>query len=356
MAYAAALDDSLWERWAEEVARATGGAGATFMVWSDRQTIRATHTYAADPLALDEYLSHQWRHDPQVPFAMAMKRSGFYVDSDHLDLANPATAEYMKWQNDRADWHHHMTGVTLLGQSGARASICIHRSRAMGPVPTRERTRFGGAFPDISRALSMSFHFSQMLEQSFWDGMLDDPDKDAALLLNERGAAIRLTPAVERLLAESDELSIVAERLGCREVELDDALGAVIGHAISNDDARSGAVRIPRKPGQAPLLVVAYPLVRSQRLLAPSEAAALVRIIDLGDDGKARNDLYRQAFGLSPREAETAVLLMNGHSVESAAAVLDLSVLTVRIHVRNLLAKTGTGRQAELVRVLARLR
>ncbi|MDB5687461.1 MAG: transcriptional regulator, LuxR family protein [Rhizorhabdus sp.] len=356
MAYAAALDDSLWERWAEEVTVAMGGVGGTFMVWNDRRTIRMSRAFAADPVAYDEYLTHQWQHDPQVPVAMAMKRSGFYVDADHLDLNDRATADYMKWQDMKAGWYHHVTGVALLGKGGARATICIHRSKSDGPVPVRDRARFASIFPDTIRAMNMGFRFAQMLEQSFWDGLIDDPATEAALLLGEDGAVIRQTAAAEALFAQGDELTVRARRLGCREPDLDDALSAVIGNAMCDDGARSGAVRVPRKPGQSPLLIVAYPVVRSHRLLAPSEAAAIVRIIDLGDDGKSRHDLYRQAFGLSPREAETAVLLMNGHSVESAAACLNLSALTVRIHVRNLLAKTGTARQAELVRVLSRLR
>ena len=355
LAYAAALDDSLWEQWAEEITVAMGGDGATFMAWNDRQTIRMSHPFAVDPVAFDEYLSHQWQHDPQVPLAMGMKRSGFYVDSDHLDLSDPATAEYMKWQVSRSGWQHHMTGVALLGSSGARATICIHRARTSGPVLARDRAKFAATFPDVIRAMNMGFRFSQMLEQSFWEGLVDDPDMDAALLLDEKGAVLRLTDAAEALIARGDGLSVRGGRLGARDADLDDALEAVIGHALRDEGARSGAVRVPGRPGRSSLLVVVYPLARSRRMLAPSEAAALVRIVDPAGEGRTRQHLYRQAFDLSPREAEMAVLLMNGHSVESAAAFLNLSALTVRIHVRNLLAKTGTGRQAELVRVLSRL-
>ncbi|WP_375402289.1 helix-turn-helix transcriptional regulator [uncultured Sphingomonas sp.] len=89
-------------------------------------------------------------------------------------------------------------------------------------------------------------------------------------------------------------------------------------------------------------------------MLAPLEAAALVTIVDpiAARRGPA---LYAQAFGLTPREAELAGALMAGHSVESAAAALAMSVATARIHLRRLFSKTDTTRQAELMRLLARM-
>jgi DNA-binding CsgD family transcriptional regulator len=59
----------------------------------------------------------------------------------------------------------------------------------------------------------------------------------------------------------------------------------------------------------------------------------------------------RSLFGLTPAEARVACLLVV-ETVEEVAASLGVSVATVRSHVQKLLAKTGTRRQSELVRLL----
>lgn len=46
---------------------------------------------------------------------------------------------------------------------------------------------------------------------------------------------------------------------------------------------------------------------------------------------------------------------MMGESPERAAAFLDLKVSTARWHLASMFRKTGTGRQAELVRLLLSL-
>ena len=62
----------------------------------------------------------------------------------------------------------------------------------------------------------------------------------------------------------------------------------------------------------------------------------------------------RALFGLTRAEGVFAELLMQGQSVETAADRLCISVNTARTHLKRILLKTDTGRQAELVRVLMR--
>ncbi len=69
----------------------------------------------------------------------------------------------------------------------------------------------------------------------------------------------------------------------------------------------------------------------------------------------ARPDLLRLTFGLTRAEAALALRLLAGHGLPSAAAELGVSHSTARTHLRAIFRKTGTNRQAELARLLARL-
>ncbi len=64
-------------------------------------------------------------------------------------------------------------------------------------------------------------------------------------------------------------------------------------------------------------------------------------------------DMFVSIFGATLGELRVLKLLLNGMSVEEVSAALSLSQNTVRTHVKSLFAKTGTTRQAELLRLAA---
>jgi DNA-binding NarL/FixJ family response regulator len=81
----------------------------------------------------------------------------------------------------------------------------------------------------------------------------------------------------------------------------------------------------------------------------------------------SREDTYRSApyrsasalvsrfLGLTPSEAEVAVALAAGKNTDDIAAERGAAKNTVRAQVQSILSKTGSRRQAELVRLLPSL-
>ena len=65
--------------------------------------------------------------------------------------------------------------------------------------------------------------------------------------------------------------------------------------------------------------------------------------------------LLRDLFGLTPAEARLALELAHGASPRDAANRLGVTWNTTRTQLKAVLAKTGTNRQAALVRLLAAL-
>lgn len=64
--------------------------------------------------------------------------------------------------------------------------------------------------------------------------------------------------------------------------------------------------------------------------------------------------LIQQVFDFTPTENVIAILVFQGKSLRSIAADRDISIETVRSHLKSILQKTETNRQAELVAKLAR--
>ena len=86
-----------------------------------------------------------------------------------------------------------------------------------------------------------------------------------------------------------------------------------------------------------------------------SEAAALIIVTDPEDGPRPPESVLKQLFGLTGAEARLAMALGAGKTLEVAADEFAVTRHTVRGQLRDLFAKTGTGRQAELVRLLSNL-
>jgi DNA-binding CsgD family transcriptional regulator len=65
--------------------------------------------------------------------------------------------------------------------------------------------------------------------------------------------------------------------------------------------------------------------------------------------------ILQEMFGLTPAEADVAVLLTQGVAVAEIARRRQVSITTVRSQVSGLKAKTETKREADLVRRLLAL-
>jgi DNA-binding CsgD family transcriptional regulator len=65
-----------------------------------------------------------------------------------------------------------------------------------------------------------------------------------------------------------------------------------------------------------------------------------------------RQQWLRDDFGLTRAEAAVAVEILETDGLQAVADRLDISLATARTHLAHLFDKTGTHRQAELVRLV----
>jgi len=355
-AYDAAFDDSLWEPWSHTITSMLGGAGGTFFVLNsvNQQIESMVNCWGKTAGIIDEYMEGWWQFDPQMSAACGLRNTAVYLDTDYVDLACRDTASYMDWQREKGGFDHHMTAVVILPQD-RRVGISIHRATQSSYTPTSEYRKLAAMFPEISRAMRLGYQHSDMLQTAFWDGVIVGKVGQMALLLDETGRVIRHSDAAHRLVALRDGLDILAGRVRSLRPDDDAALQSIIGQAIDPISPRSGAASVSRPSGKHPLILVCYPLPRTSRMLAPAEAAALLTIIDPSIRLCNATSLYRQIFHLTAREAEIANALAVGHSVESAAAMLEMTMPTARTHMRRIFEKTGTSGQTSLIRLLGRI-
>ncbi len=102
------------------------------------------------------------------------------------------------------------------------------------------------------------------------------------------------------------------------------------------------------------LFVAPLPVARDASPHASRSAMLVLGGTRFDDSLPSAQDL-RQYFSLTPAESTVAHLLCAGFVPKDVARQLQVSIPTVRSHLRSLLSKTGTRRQTELIGLLSSL-
>lgn len=353
-AYAAALDESLWGDWTWQTARMLGGVCGAFHVVDATGRIRHQHIRHEDPSRIERYIADGIaRLDPQAAYVASRRQAHVYVDTDHADRDDPATREYFAWQSSNGGLQHYLTITVPLDEARIFAGLSVHRHVDDGPTPGVSRRRLERLLPDIQRALELSFLHAEKITSAYWDGLLSQRT-EPCLLLGERGHVLRMTAEMEAVFAEGDGLRCLRGRLSGGGGVADAAIGRFIG-LLTTGAGAPDACRVDRPSGKPAYVLTGYPLAGRARLLAPAEAVAMVTVVDPATMPPSLPRRWQRAYGLTPREMELAERMVAGQSLETAADHLAITKGTARVHLRQLFAKTDLNRQAELIRLLARI-
>lgn len=125
-----------------------------------------------------------------------------------------------------------------------------------------------------------------------------------------------------------------------------------IGQAARGVDSGGKAVALSRMNSEQPLSVMVVPLRRQPEGPGPGEAAAVLFIGDPDDDQAFPAEHLMILFGLTRAEAALTLALLQGRGLEWAARQAAIGMNTARTHLKRVFDKTGTHRQAELVRLV----
>ena len=102
----------------------------------------------------------------------------------------------------------------------------------------------------------------------------------------------------------------------------------------------------------APVFVEVMP-VTSQPHAVIKDLLTVV-LYDSADSRPVDVTLLKQTYGLTAAEARVCSLLASGANAQQLAQTLGIAQGTVRIHLKRIYAKTGSKRQAELIRLVLR--
>lgn len=349
--YDAALDDALWTGTAGRIAEAFGSSSAVVKLHgADARIDLLEHTdNLAVPPAREAWAQEWHRRDLWVERSLAHGMSKIITGDD---LATPQeqaqSGFYQEWLAELEI--HHMIGAVFPAVDGAVGVIGIHRPQASGQYLAEDRRRAALLLPHLRRALQLGQRLGRHVALQALDRI------DAGTMVVDRsGRVMHASAPAEAILQASPDLEVRSGRLRCRSPALNDRLQAAIRAAVETAAGRPAsppvALAVPRE-ARAPLTLTVTPLRPSAGGLGAQRPCALVFVRD--PQAPMAVEPLCQLFGLTPAEGAVAADLARGLSLDSIARLRGVRIATVRSHVKQILAKTGTHRQAELVALLAR--
>jgi DNA-binding CsgD family transcriptional regulator len=251
---------------------------------------------------------------------------------------------------------HHMIGMVFPTEADGFGVLGIHRPRAGGHYTDADRHKAALLVPHIQRAFQISRRLTgvSLAQDAAFDAL--DRINTGVILLDQSRRIIYANGLAETFLRDIPEIGVSNGCLIVRDPVMGRRLAALVSGVIDSADGQHGpapaALAVPRDEA-APFTLTLAPFRPRWSRLNGQPALALVFMRDPGcvciDP-----DQLRDLFGLTRAEAAIAVDLVRGMSMAGIAAAHGVGGETVRSHVKKILAKTGTQRQAEAAALLLR--
>jgi len=172
------------------------------------------------------------------------------------------------------------------------------------------------------------------------------------IVLDQQGKVIFTNAPGGALLAERDGISLSSDGI-CRASTpaetkaLKDCIQSVLQPA--EGDARDGGLALSRPSMRRPLSAIATPI---DGMDGDGRAAVALFVTDPERQTRPPRALLQKLFQLTGSEAKIVQGLVEGKSLEEIAPEAGITIGSARTYLKQVFAKTGTNRQADLVRMV----
>ncbi len=221
----------------------------------------------------------------------------------------------------------------------------------------------------VSRALGVMFHLRDDAFQVAASHAALERLASGVLLLDGRGAVQFCNAAALQHLGQQNAVVLkagVAVGLGDRltlvpclhqhEDSFQKALRDAVQPLAGVPDHFSNALVLPDADGKPACVVHVAPLGQASALSVGVETPrAIVFLYDLAAASRVSPTLLSELFGLTPAEARAALQMLQGGTAEDMAQRLGVTPHTFKSQLKTVYAKSGTHRQADLLKMLLAL-
>ena len=356
--YDAALDPSLWRDVLGKAGAFVGGPVAAIFAKSPTALTGTLYYHSGDRypsyrrLYFDKYIkldpttAAQYFSDVEQPMAVA----DIMPYEEFLE-----TQFYKEWVQPQGM----VDAVTaVLDKSVTSAALfVVFRYQEDGLVDDETRRRMRLIVPHIRRAVLIGRLID--LKSAEAASLADTLDGLSAgmCLVDADGRIVHANAACHVMLDAADFLTANGGRLVARDPAIDQALQQLFA-AAGDGDAAIGTqgIALPLRAQDGVRYVAdVLPLTSGARRLTgiAYRATAAVFVRKAALDTRSPPEVIARTYHLTPTELRVLLAIVEVGGVPEVAAALGIAESTVRTHLGRLFEKTGAGRQADLVKIVA---
>ncbi|MEV5834830.1 LuxR C-terminal-related transcriptional regulator [Nocardia sp. NPDC052112] len=347
----AALHPREWSQALHDIVTALGAHRGGLVVSESNSRRMTACSLGADELR-HSYNTRFWRIDP---IARALEHQPAGVITTYEELLG---SDYLHRHPFFCDWmvpHRLGNGILALLTSGTSTTwigVYPDGSRDLDRAQAASAMRL--LLPHLRNALNVQSCLTDARDAHSQAIAVLDAHRHGLVIVSSCGAVSYANPAALSILESRDGLGI-GRRGHLESSDSRTAVGvrAMIDSAIRRHGPYAGGrTLIPRHSGRSSYALLVLPLDPKVGRPEDRTSAALVVIVDPDHETSGGPKALRQLYGLTGAEARVAAAASRGEGLRSIAEELAVSANTVRTHLQRVFEKTGTHRQAELVRVL----
>lgn len=250
---------------------------------------------------------------------------------------------------------HDLRAIGLARDPTVIRSLAFLRLDSVGDIGDVEVGAAWLLIPHLRRAVAISklLDVESVIAATFETAL--DTLAVAVVLTDTELRVVHANAAAQAMLASRDPIRTEQGRLVLRPSDVAAKLGMAVRQAANNEAAVGKRAFIPAPSANgARWGLHVLPLNHDELRpgLAPSAVAAIF-VAPPVSPMTAPNDALAAFFDLTLAEAHVFAQIAEGKTQAEIARAMDIEIGTVKTHLLHIFAKTGTHRQADLVRLSA---
>jgi DNA-binding CsgD family transcriptional regulator len=353
--YDAALDSTRWPRVLASIADYVDGRVAGLLTKDPvRNQVKACWHAGGDPHYIKLYAETYSRLGPIATLPLGEVEEVVSIPEVVPYEEFRRGRYYREWAEPQG-WVDIAMAVIDKSASGS-AYLTMSRDRSTGMVDAIMRERMALVVPHVRRAvlIGKAIEFKECEAEAFADVL--DGLSASVFLVDLHGRIVHVNDAGENTLRGGNFLRSVGGRLVASDPLVDHGLRETVAAAASGDreiGSRGIAVPVSTRDGERYVAHV-LPLASGERHRAgPSAATAALFVRKAALERALPPEVIGKTYNLTPAELRVLLGVVDIGGVPEIATAFGVAETTVKTHLGRLFEKTGTGRQADLVKLVA---
>jgi DNA-binding CsgD family transcriptional regulator/PAS domain-containing protein len=349
-----ALDPKRWREFLEALGRRLKGAATLLLRSPHVAEAGLLYSWGGSDEVLAQYSHRYFPLDPFVnlPDKQVVTMHDF-VPLEQLERSRFYTEYLVPW-----DAMYNL-GVDVRDGERLYARLRVTRGRQGGNFSAAERRFVEHLVPhfDVAMRTHAALDATKMERAIYADAM--DHLTLATVILDGSGHVIHTNALAREILQRQDGIVLANDTLALTHPADAQRLREAIGRAIAvGRTAKPGIVdvlraRRPSGAGYYGMMIRPAAGIEVDESTVSSAVAVFISVEE-SIQTPAPVETIRKLFELTHKEAQLALCLANGRSLQEAAGDLGITLNTARAHLRSTFSKTGIDRQARLVRAILR--